>query len=147
MHITAVATGKSSGRRYYHPPQKAYATFLKTSELTLIEVEGVAAGGNALNHHKTYDEHFVVLEGTPHNFCNPTGEPTASLVELRPGSAGFEKATDGTPKNRFQLAVLLQWSEIRRPGVLTRAEPLFGLLAKWARRTGSDRDPEARYCR
>ena len=39
-------------RRYYHPLQKDYATFLKTSEetggeFTLIEVEVAPGGGNA----------------------------------------------------------------------------------------------------
>jgi mannose-6-phosphate isomerase-like protein (cupin superfamily) len=176
-------------RRYYHPFQKDYANFLKTSEetggeYTLIEVEVAPGGGNAPHYHKTYDEHFEVLEGvlevmvggetrtlrlgekavapkyTLHNFRNPTGEPTTFLVELRPGSAGFAKAlkagyglaadgltrADGTPKNLYHLAVLLEWSDIRLPGIFTVAEPLFGLLAKRARRKGIDSKLEARYC-
>ncbi len=177
-------------RRYYHPVQKDWATFLETSEetggeYTLIEVELAPGGGNSPHYHKTYDEHFEVLEGalevlvsketrllrpgqkavaprnTPHNFRNPTKEPTTFLVELRPGSAGFEKAlkagyglardgrvrADGTPKNLYHLAVLLAWSEIRLPGVFTIAEPLLRFLAKRARRKGIDRELEARYCR
>jgi len=176
-------------RRYYHPIQKDYATFRKTSEetggeCTLIEVEVAPGGGNAPHYHKTYAEHFEVLEGilevmvggetrvlrpgeravapknTLHNFRNPTGEPTTFLVELRPGSAGFEKAlkasyglaadgltrADGTPKNLYHLAVLLQWSDIRLPGIFTVAEPLLRPLAKRARRKGIDRELEARYC-
>lgn len=184
--------GSPSGekRRHYHPLQKDYATFLKTSEetggeYTLIEIEVAAGGGNAPHYHKTYDEHFEMLKGTLevqlgkekhtlhagqkavapkntlHCFRNPTGEPTTFLVELRPGSAGFEKAlkagyglaadgrtrSDGTPKNIYHLAVLLEWSEIRVPGVLTLAEPLFRLLAKRARNKGIDRELEAEYCR
>jgi mannose-6-phosphate isomerase-like protein (cupin superfamily) len=55
-------------RRYYHPLQKDYATFLKTSEetggeYTLIEVEVAPGGGNTPHYHKTYAEHFEVLEG------------------------------------------------------------------------------------
>ena len=55
-------------RRYYHPLQKDYATFLKTNEETggeysLIEVEVAPGGGNASHYHKTYDECFEVLEG------------------------------------------------------------------------------------
>jgi quercetin dioxygenase-like cupin family protein len=102
------------GRRYYHPQQKDYATFLQTSEetggeRTLIEIEVAPGGGNDPHFHKTYDEHFEVLEGalevrtgdetrtlrpgekavaprnTRHNFRNPTGEPSTFLVELRPG--------------------------------------------------------------
>jgi len=55
-------------RRYYHPLQKDYATFLKTSEqtggeYTLLEIEVAPGGGNVPHYHKTYDEHFEVVEG------------------------------------------------------------------------------------
>jgi mannose-6-phosphate isomerase-like protein (cupin superfamily) len=58
-----------ASRRYYHPLPKDYATFLKTSEetggeYTLIEVEVAPEGGTELHYHKTYDEHFEVVEGT-----------------------------------------------------------------------------------
>ena len=119
-------TGKSENirtprRRYYHPGQKDYATFLETSdetgaERTLIEIELAAGGGNAPHYHLTYDEHFEVIEGALevqlgkysrillpgetavayrtvlHRFRNPTDEPAKFLVELRPGHGGFEKA-------------------------------------------------------
>jgi mannose-6-phosphate isomerase-like protein (cupin superfamily) len=109
------------GRRYYHPLQKDYATFLETSEEsggehTLIEIEVAPGGGNEPHYDKTYEEHFEVIEGSLevlvgrktrvlrpgeravagrnvlHRFRNPTGSPTRFLVELRPGHAGFEKA-------------------------------------------------------
>ena len=177
-------------RRYYHPVQKDYTTFLETSEETggehtLLEIELAPGGGNTPHYHKTYDEHFEVVEGTLevlvgketralrpgqkavaprntlHKFRNPGEERARFLVELRPGSAGFEKAikagyglardgrvrADGTPKNLYHLAVLLEWSEIRLPGVFTIAEPLLRFLAKRARRKGIDRELEARYCR
>jgi mannose-6-phosphate isomerase-like protein (cupin superfamily) len=177
-------------RRYYHPIQKDYATFLETSEETggeysLIEVEVAPGGGNNPHYHKTYDEHFEVLEGALevmvgketrtlrpgqkavapknvlHRFRNTTEEPVKFLVELRPGHAGFEKAikvayglasdgharADGTPRNPYHLAVLLEWSDMRLPGVFTVAEPLFRLLAKRAQRKGVDKELEARYCR
>lgn len=111
----------SKERRYYHPEQKDYATFLKTSEetggeYTLIEIEVAPGGGNDPHYHRTYEEHFEVLEGelevlvggetrvlrpgqkalakknTLHRFRNTTEERTRFLVELRPGHAGFEKA-------------------------------------------------------
>jgi len=187
-HTTRNTVGED--RRYYHPLQKDYATFLKTSEetggeYTLIEVQLAPGGGNAPHYHKTYDERFEVLEGalellvgeetltlrsgekavakknTLHRFRNPTDEPTTFLVELRPGHSGFEKAlkagyglardgrtfSDGTPKNPYHLGVLLEWSEIRLPGIFTVAEPFFRLLAKRARRKGIDKELEARYCR
>lgn len=186
---TLPATDRAE-RRYYHPIQKDYATFLKTSaetggEYSLIEVEVAPGGGNAPHYHKAYDECFEVLEGvlevmvgggtrvlrprdkavapknTLHNFRNPTREPTTFLVGLRPGSAGFEKAlkagyglaadgltrVDGTPRSLYHLAVLLEWSDVRLPGIFTVAEPLFGLLAKRARRKGIDSKLEAKYCR
>ncbi len=179
-----------AGRRYYHPLQKDYATFLETSEetggdRTLIEVEVAPGGGNDTHFHKTYEEHFEVIEGSLevlvggetrtlrpgekavagknvlHRFRNPTDTPTRFLVELRPGHAGFEKAlkagyglaadgltgSNGAPKNPYHLAVLLEWSEIRMPGIFTVAEPLFRLLAKRARRKGIDARLENLYCR
>jgi quercetin dioxygenase-like cupin family protein len=179
----------SNDRKIYNPVQKDYATFLKTSretngEYTLIEIE-VAPGGKTTPHyHKTYAEHFEVLQGTLevmadgetrtlrpgeeavapintlHNFHNPTSEPTTFLVELRPGSEGFEKAlkagyglardglvrADGTPRSFSQLAVLLEWSEIRIPGLFTVIEPLFRILVRRAKRKGVDRELEERYC-
>jgi len=110
-----------AGRRYYHPLQKDYATFLETSEesggdRTLIEIEVAPGGGNAPHYYKTYEEHFEVIKGSlevlvgretrtlrpgekavagknvMHRFRNPAGTPTRCLVELRPGHAGFEKA-------------------------------------------------------
>ena len=113
-----VPTGK---RRYYHPIQKDYATFLKTSEetggeFTLIEIEVAPGGGTPPHYHKTYDERFEVLDGTlevllgkdkhtlqpgqkavaprntRHRFHNPSDTPTTFLVELRPGKTGFESA-------------------------------------------------------
>jgi len=183
-------TPANEERRYYNPVQKDYATFLKTSEetggeYTLIEVEVAAGGGNLLHYHKTYDEHFEVLEGalevrlgnethtlhpgqraiaamnTLHCFYNPTDEPVRFLVELRPGHGGFEKAVkvayglardgrvraDGTPGNLYHLAVILEWSDMRLPGIFTVAEPVFRLLARRARRKGIDRELEAEYCR
>ncbi|MBA3584593.1 MAG: cupin domain-containing protein [Gemmatimonadetes bacterium] len=179
-----------AGRRYYHPLQKDYATFLETSEetggdRTLIEVEVAPGGGNDTHFHKTYEEHFEVIEGSLevlvggetrtlrpgekavagknvlHRFRNPTDTPTRFLVELRPGHAGFEKAlkagyglaadgltgSNGAPKTPYHLAVLLEWSEIRMPGIFTVAEPLFRLLAKRARRKGIDARLENLYCR
>ena len=94
-----------------------------------------------------------------HRFRNPTNQPARFLVELRPGHSGFEKAikvayglasdglasANGTPRNLYYTALLMEWSDIRLPGIYTVAEPLFRLLAKRARRKGIDRELEARY--
>ncbi len=181
----------SEKRRYYNPIQKDYATFLETSEetggeFTLIEIEVAPGGGTPPHYHKTYDEHFEVLDGTlevllgkqkhtlrsgqkaiaprntRHRFHNPTDAPTTFLVELRPGKTGFENTlkagyglaedgrdrhTEGFVKNLYQLAVLLEWSEIRLSGVMGLIEPLLRLLAKRARNKGIDRELETQYCR
>ncbi len=185
----ASAAGEAQ-RRIYNPVQKDSVTFLKTSdetggEYTRIEVEAAPGGGTVPHYHVTYEEQFEVVEGalevtvggttrtllpgeralaplnTRHHWRNLTGGPTRFLVELRPASAGFEKAlkagyglardgrtnAKGIPKNLYHLAVLLEWSEQRLPGAFTVAEPLFRLLARRARRKGVDRELEARYCR
>jgi mannose-6-phosphate isomerase-like protein (cupin superfamily) len=177
-------------RRIYNPVQKDAVTFLETSEETSsarsrAEVE-VAPGGRTRPHyHKTYAEHFEVIEGTLevlvgeetrvlhagqkavapkntlHRFHNATGETVTFLCEMQPGHAGFEKTievgyglardgltrSDGTPKNLYHMALLLDWAEIRVPGFITVVEPLMRLLAKRARRKGIDRELEAKYCR
>lgn len=176
-------------RRIYNPVQKDAATFLKTSaetggRYTLAEVEVAPGGGTRPHYHKTYAEHFEVIEGslevlvgentrvlragqravvpenTLHRFHNATDETVRFLCEIRPGQPGFEKTlrvvyglardgrtrSDGTPKNLYHLALLLDWSEMRVPGFFTLVEPLMRLLAKRARRRGIDLELEARYC-
>jgi hypothetical protein len=109
----------------------------------------------------TAGEKAVAPKNTLHNFHNATDEPTAFLIELRPGSSGFEKAlrvayglasdglsnSKGLPKNLYHTALLFEWGEGRMPGVFAILEPVFRLLAKRARRKGIDRELEARYCR
>jgi quercetin dioxygenase-like cupin family protein len=177
-------------RRYYSPVQKDAATFLQTSEetegeRTLIEIEVAPGGGPKPHYHKTYTEHFEVLDGTLevlvgretralpagqkvvvprntlHRFRNATDETVRFLTEMRLGQPGFEKTlkvgyglaadgltfSDGTPKNPYHMALLLDWAEIRVPGLFALIDPLMRLLARRARRKGIDRQLEARYCR
>ena len=177
-------------RRIYNPVQRDAATFLETSEetggeRTLAEVKVAPGGGTRPHYHKTYAEHFEVIEGilevlvgeetrvlragqkavvpknTLHRFHNGTDETVTFLCEMRPGQPGFEKTlnvgyglardgltrSDGTPKNLYHMALLLEWSEIRVPGFFNVIEPLMRLLARRARRKGIDRELEARYCR
>jgi mannose-6-phosphate isomerase-like protein (cupin superfamily) len=59
----------SARRRYHNPLYKDYATFLKTSEetdgeYTLIEFEVGPGDGPLPHYHRSYDEHFEVIEGT-----------------------------------------------------------------------------------
>ena len=95
-----------------------------------------------------------------HCFRNPTGETTRFRVTIDPGSPGFEKAIkvayglatdgltfrDGTPRNPYHLALLIDWSESRIRGFLGTLGPIFRVLAKRAKRKGIDRELEQRYC-
>jgi quercetin dioxygenase-like cupin family protein len=183
------ATAPGERRQIYNPVQRDTATFIETSaqsggQRTLIEIEVAPGGGTTPHYHLSYDEHFEVIQGalqvttggvrhtlgpggkavalrnTLHNFHNATDTPTTFLVELRPGSEGFEKALNvayglardglvrdnGLPRNPLHLALLFEWGEGRVPGVATVLAPLFRLLAWEARRWGVDQSLEARYC-
>jgi quercetin dioxygenase-like cupin family protein len=97
--------------------------------------------------------------GAVHRWYNPSTEPARIYVELRPGHAGFEQtlrigyglATDGytnaagIPKNLLHLALLTQMSDIKVVGPMAMLTPLFGLLARIARRRGVEADLLARY--
>jgi quercetin dioxygenase-like cupin family protein len=175
--------------RHYNPVQKDYATFLRSasepgSGVTLVEVEVHPGGGTSPHYHLSYAEHFHVLSGTLtvgvanrtytleagdaavapintlHYFRNNTTENVTFLVELRPGSVGFENAikagyglardgkcfSDGTPRNPLHLALLLDWAEIRLDGLLKYFTPLFRMLARRARRKGVERMLMEKYC-
>lgn len=134
-----------------------HETYAETFEVLEGALEDMVGGHT---HILCRREKALAPKNTPHSFRNPTAERTRFLVESRPGSAGFEKAlkagyglardgrtfSDGTPKNPYQLAALLEWSDTRLPGVFTVAGPLLRLLAKRARRKGIDEELEARYC-
>lgn len=114
------ARTQQDARRIYNPVQKDAATFLETSEetggeRTLAEVKVAPGGGTRPHYHKTYAEHFEVIEGilevlvgeetrdlragqkavvpknTLHRFHNGTDETVTFLCEMRPGQPGFEK--------------------------------------------------------
>ncbi len=121
-------------RRVVNPLQKDSVTVIETSaesggERTLIEIDVAPGGGTIPHYHTSYDEHSEVLHGsldvivggsvctlrpgdkaiaprnTLYNFRNSTSAQTTFLVELRPGSEGFERARDclvranGTSRN------------------------------------------------
>jgi mannose-6-phosphate isomerase-like protein (cupin superfamily) len=111
----------TSTRTIWNPIQRDAATFLVTSAesggtVTRLEIELAAGGGNELHVHRSYTEHFQVLEGqlgvqvarerrvlrpgeqavvpagTPHRFFSIDNQPARFIVELRPGHAGMERA-------------------------------------------------------
>lgn len=97
--------------------------------------------------------------GSLHRWRNLGRERCVAQVELRPGRAGFERALrigyalanegrvlkNGTPRNPQYTALLLEWSEIRLPGVYTTLDRVLRLLAQVARRRGVDRRLARRY--
>ena len=179
---------EATARRIHNPVQDDTVVFLETAaetdgERTLIEIDVAPGGGNAPHKHLSYDEHFEVLDGVltvcvgrtqhrlgpgerataprgaVHYFRNETSSPVRARVELRPGSAGFEKAlqigyglardgrtnSKGIPRNLLHMGLLAEWSDIRVTGPLVVLHPLVGLLAGLARRRGVDTDLTARY--
>jgi quercetin dioxygenase-like cupin family protein len=104
-------------------------------------------------------ETALAAAGAVHRWYNPSTQPARIYVELRPGHAGFEQAlrigyglaTDGhtnaagIPKNLLHLAVLTQMSDIKMVGSMALLTPLFGLLARIARRRGVEANLLARY--
>jgi quercetin dioxygenase-like cupin family protein len=116
-----MSTIATEARRIYSPVQKDAATFIETveesgGERTVLEVELARGGGNRLHTHRTYAEHFEVLEGeltiqlgdtrrllgpgetitapagSLHCFANLSRGPVRFRVELNPGHRGFEQA-------------------------------------------------------
>lgn len=108
-------------RVFHNPVIGDKATLVKTSEetngeFTLMEIEVMPGGGNALHIHESYSEKFTVTDGrltvslnganhdlkpgestlvpanTPHCFANHSAVPVKFLIEFRPAQPGFEKA-------------------------------------------------------
>jgi mannose-6-phosphate isomerase-like protein (cupin superfamily) len=175
-------------RRIYNPVQRDAVTFLETSEetggaRTLAELE-VAPGGKVTPHyHLTYSERFKVIAGrltveidnvrrdlepgdeavaaprVLHAWSNPGEERSVVQIELRPGSAGFEKGLrvvyglaadglvlkNGVPRNPLHAALVLEMGEVRLPGPYTALERVLWLMARVARWRGVDRELERRY--
>ena len=69
------------------------------------------------------------------------------LTGLLPESGDVTTVRSRRPKNLYQLAVLLEWSEIRMRGAMGLLEPLFRLLAKRTQNKGIEKELEAKYCR
>jgi mannose-6-phosphate isomerase-like protein (cupin superfamily) len=110
----AVEKTVGAGRRYSKGSEET------GGDRTLIGIEVAPGGGNAPHYHKTYAEHFELLDGclevlgggqsclpgpgertvaeknVLHRFRNPTDVPTRFLVELRPGRISRRRSRPGT---------------------------------------------------
>jgi quercetin dioxygenase-like cupin family protein len=164
--VTIVETSAESGgartllRVELQPGGGTPPHFHKTYAEHFTAVDGVVTVHvNGTDHELAPGESAEAPAGSRHFFKNRSGEVIVFEVELRPGHSGFEKAgwigyglavddrtnSQGIPKNPLHLALLLQMSEMRLPGVYTVVEPLLGLLARVARWRGVDRELERRY--
>ena len=111
----------TDARRYVNPHQRDVLVLLESSaesrgERTLAELEVLPGGRVTPHRHRSYTEHFHVLEGrlqlhidderlevtageevtvpagALHAWANEGGERALALIELRPGQTGFETA-------------------------------------------------------
>ena len=104
-------------RRYVNPVIKDEAVFeTREDGRTVVTVRLAPGGGNPFHRHRTYAEHFRVVEGeltvtvegedhrlgpgqtavapatSLHRFANPSGAPVTFEVEMDPLHPGFERA-------------------------------------------------------
>jgi hypothetical protein len=94
------------------------------------------------------------------NFGEGIDKTVRFLVDIQPGSTGFERAlqiayglaTDGKankqglPKNLYHLAVIFVLGEGRMPGAFGLMMPLFRFLAARARKKGIEQELIQKYC-
>lgn len=107
------------------------------------------------------DQTYVVKIGEVHRFFNPGATVITFRNEVHPGHEGFENALrilyglasdglyndKGLPKSLTHLAVCGIMSDMRLPGLLALATPVFRFLAARARRQGIEQQLLDRYCR
>jgi quercetin dioxygenase-like cupin family protein len=114
---------------------------------------------NGTDHVLHAGETAVAEIGDVHRFANRSDRPARFRVELRPGHRGFEKTIqlgyglaadglvrkDGTPKQLTHLAVMSAWGDMQVVGPLAALNPLLGVLARRAERSGAARALARRY--
>lgn len=117
----------------------------------------VTVGG--VRHELGPGEEALVDPGALHAWSNETSERAVADIELRPGQPGFERTLrvayglaadgrtrpDGVPRNPLYTALLLDWAEMRLPGVQGALAPVMRALARFARLAGIERELQRRY--
>lgn len=120
---------------------------------TFTAIKGIL--GVALKDEKIFlvpGESYTVPKHTPHHFFNATNEMVVCHVKFTPGHDGFEKgiaiayglASDGKtnrkgiPKNINHLALLVKLTDTSPAGFMRMLNPVFTLLAKKAKRNGTE---------
>ena len=106
-------------------------------------------------------ESITVPPATPHKFYNPTNVKAKFKLTFEPGHAGMENfikiiyslAADGltnnkgVPKNFSHLASILVMSDTNGSGFLTLMAPIIRMVAKRAKKNGTEQWLLDKYCR
>jgi mannose-6-phosphate isomerase-like protein (cupin superfamily) len=144
-----LAPGGGNGLHYHTAFTERFAVIAGELTIQLGTEERVLRSG----------ESAVVPLHAVHRFFNRSSRPVRFYTEIRPGHAGFEQglriayglAGDGgtnragVPRNLLALALVVEKTNTGLVGPLAMLTPLFGLLARLARRHGVDRRLVARY--
>jgi mannose-6-phosphate isomerase-like protein (cupin superfamily) len=106
-------------------------------------------------------ESVTVPAGTPHRFFNSSPEPVRFHIRFAPGHTGMENfikifyglAADGLtdkkgkPKNFAHLAVALSISDSNAPGWMSLLSPIIRMVARRAKKDGTEKWLLDTYCR
>lgn len=106
-------------------------------------------------------DHVTIAPGTPHKFYNLTNDKVKFKITFEPGHAGMENfikiiyslAADGltnkkgVPKNFAHLASILVMSDTNGSGLLTLLSPVIRMVAKRAKKNGTEKWLLETYCR
>ena len=105
-------------------------------------------------------DQLTVPAGTPHKFYNLTNDKVRFKITFEPGHAGMENfikiiyslAADGltnkkgVPKKFSHLATILVMSDTNGSGFLTLLAPIIRLVAKQAKKNGTEKWLLDKYC-
>jgi len=105
-------------------------------------------------------ESVNVPPGTPHRFYNETNDTVKFNITVKPGHTGMENFIkilyglsadglsdkNGKPKNFAHLAVVLVNSDSNAAGWMTLLSPIIRLVAKRAKKNGTEKWLLDRYC-
>jgi mannose-6-phosphate isomerase-like protein (cupin superfamily) len=105
-------------------------------------------------------ESATVPPGTPHRFYNPTNDRVKFKIAFEPGHTGMENfikiiyslAADGltnnkgVPKKFSHLATILVMSDTNGSGLLTLLSPIIRIVAKRAKKNGTEKWLLEKYC-
>jgi len=135
----------------------------KTYSGTLTAIEGrlgLRLGKNEIKYLEPGESHTVAPMSL-HSFFNPLKTEIRFHVSIKPGHQGFENALrilygmaeDGLtnhksiPRSLRHVAILIEMSDMSRPGLFTWISPILSIIARWAKRKGEDKVLIDRYCK